>query len=62
MRRILTFWSGLLLSVMLAEPVLAGTGRVSASFSDMSLAVLGLIGVVLGHAGSRTVAKPPAEG
>ena len=61
MRMALNIAAGILLSVMLAEPVMAQSGLILVGSSDLSLMALGLAGVVLGQRGGRKVAKLDAE-
>ena len=51
MRSFLNIAAAILLSVMLAEPVLAQSGMSVAGSSDISLVALGLAGVMLGRRG-----------
>ena len=61
MRMALNIAAGILLSVMLAEPVMAQSGLILVGSSDLSLMALGLAGVVLGQRGGRKVAKLDAD-
>ena len=61
MRLFLNIAAGVLLSAMLAEPVMAQSGLVLVGSSDLSLMALGLAGVVLGQRGGRKVAKLDAD-
>ncbi|NBC35149.1 hypothetical protein GTZ99_01090 [Novosphingobium sp. FSY-8] len=54
MRTFLNLSAGLLLSVMLAQPVLAQTGGPITGTSDLSLMALGLAGLMLGHIGGQS--------
>ncbi len=51
MRSVLNVAAAILLSVMLAEPVLAQSGVAVTGMSDVSLVALGLAGVMLGRRG-----------
>lgn len=57
MRLFLNIAAGVLLSIMLAEPVMAQSGIILMGSSDLSLLALGMAGVVLGQRGGRRDTK-----
>ena len=61
MRLFLNIAAGVLLSAMLAEPVMAQSGLILVGSSDLSLLALGLAGVVLGQRGGHKTVKHEEE-